>query len=156
MSAQVPWHWMAGQDLPMDSLFELSSCQHLLAREQPVALRLLDEHADGMAAFESAAQAAGVAPSVRRWLSKRSSRLTFSFRANPPVHRSFARMGLTWWCSVLATHMISVREPLVSVLQAYPPWARLSADFDRRWATTRRGNKRTRAALTSCFGVAAS
>jgi hypothetical protein len=49
LTAAKPWHWLAGQALPMESIFVLSSCHKELLRKQPHIMEAIAESGAGNA-----------------------------------------------------------------------------------------------------------
>ena len=47
LSAREPWHWLAGQQIPLDAILQMSTCNVELLRKMPKLMEALAQSAAG-------------------------------------------------------------------------------------------------------------
>ena len=117
LTAAKPWHWLAGQALPMESIFVLSSCHKELLRKQPHIMEAIAESGAGNATSTAVRLGATALAAV----SRESTSLWRSHLAvSRHVPRVFQRQGLLWWFQVLTTYLVRINGALANLLQGHP------------------------------------
>lgn len=117
LSAKEPWHWLAGQDISLDSILVPSACQHYWQERSPAVMEAIARSGVGNAT-QTAAQlgANAIAAAGRESISLWRVNLAVSKH----VPRIFQRQGLLWWFQVLSSYLVRVRAPLSDLLQSHP------------------------------------
>ena len=117
LDAKQPWHWLAGQSLPLESIFVLSACHKMLLQEMPDVIEAMAQSASGNVTRTARAlgfTALGVA-------GRESGTLWRSHIAiSKHVPKVFQRQGLLWWFQVLTTYLVRIRGPLAQLIEAHP------------------------------------
>ena len=117
LGATQPWHWLAGQSIPLESLLVLSSCHvELLRREPKLMQALARSNAGNATATALSLGASSFAAAARESASLWRSHLAVSKH----VPRIFQRQGLLWWFQILTTYIVRIRGPLAHMLQVHP------------------------------------
>ena len=117
LSAAEPWHWLAGQSMPIDSILVTSSCQKYLQQRHPMVMEAVAQSGVGNATQVAEQLGAKMLAAA----SRESQSLWRSHLAvSKHVPRIFQRQGLLWWFQVLTTYLVRIQSPLAERLQAHP------------------------------------
>ncbi len=122
LSVRKPWHWLVGggevADLPLDSIYEKSSC-HRLFEEDPQLHAMLSDLSNGSSIAEAAARRGypGIVNTSRIYGQSVSWRVGLTPGYMP---RMYQAQGLLWWFQVVTTHVFRIRGPLARLVQSEP------------------------------------
>jgi hypothetical protein len=126
LSAEHPWHWLAGAGLPLTSLLVDSACQQSMMQESAGLMQFLaDNETDPSLALHRMGNTA-LAQRSRAW--KPIWRVGLHTGVIPLPFRS---QGLLWWFQVLTSYLVRARAPLDAHLRKHPamrPFLQASAD----------------------------
>ena len=117
LTARQPWHWLAGQNLPLSTILLKSTCQLELERQQPQVLEALAQSGSGNVTRVAVQMGATALAAVSR---EAQSLWRSHLAVSKHVPRVFQRMGLLWWFQILSTYLVRIRGPLAGMLQAHP------------------------------------
>lgn len=122
LTVREPWHWLAGQGLPLETVFVKSACHRRLERRMPEVLEAIaqsDELAQRTAQRLGQHRLANASKDFGQHMGTISAgnwRKGMRLRMVPPP---FQRQGLLWWFQVLTSYLVRVRGELRERLQAH-------------------------------------
>jgi hypothetical protein len=112
-----PWHWLAGQGIPLRAIIETSSCQQSLEARNRRVMEAIAQSRTGNATLTARSLGAlAIAAAGREANSLWRSNIAVSRH----VPRIFQRQGLLWWFQVLTTYLIRIRAPLSEMIASHP------------------------------------
>ena len=123
LSAAEPWHWLAGQDLPISSILIPSSCQTYLRARSPAVMEAIAQSSVGNATHTAARMGAKAIVAAGR---ESQSLWRSHIAVSRHVPRIFQRQGLLWWFQVLTSYLVRIQPPLAGMLQSHPAMKRFA------------------------------
>ena len=117
LSAKEPWHWLAGQDISLDSILVPSACQHYWQERSPAVMEAIARNGVGNAT-QTAAQlgANAIAAAGRESISLWRVNLAVSKH----VPKNIPAPGIAVVVSGAVIYLVRVRAPLSDLLQSHP------------------------------------
>ena len=114
LSANEPWHWLAGAQLPFSSLIIESSCQKELSNRN-VLRAIASENGTDTTAILRQIGLHSLANVSRYW--RPIWRVGLDAGVIPLPFRS---QGMLWWFQVLTNYLIRIRSPLSPLIDRHP------------------------------------
>ena len=116
LSAENPWHWLAGAHLPFTSLIVDSECQRRLLEERPGLMQLLADTNESDPTLTLHRRGyKDLARRSRTW--RPIWRVGLHLGAIPAPFRG---QGLLWWFQALTNYLVRARAPLSGHLDRHP------------------------------------
>ena len=135
LTAREPWHWLVGQDLPLDTVFVKSACQKRLERRMPDVLEAIAQSEElahktaRMLGHDRLANASKDFGQHFGTIGSSSWRKGVRLRIVPSP---FRRQGILWWYQVLTSYVVRIRGGLREKLVQH----RAMAELKREYRTT--------------------
>ena len=116
-SAEQPWHWLVGQQIPLSSILQPSACHVELLQRMPKIMHAISQSSSRNLSQTLVKMGAHALAEVSR---ESASLWRSHLSVSRHVPRLFQRQGLLWWFQVLTTYLVRIREPLSTLLAGHP------------------------------------